>query len=211
MNVQFPSGVVAALAVASVASGTTIIDTTGSWPGARTAVWDHVGQEFEVPAIDNVLSTFELGVGGAEGVYSFSIYEWDDVDDHVVGGALFATGSLAVGVPDVEFVTFNVNLALTPGNFYAAVVSFDGNFYAAVVSFDGNPDGGVGRGVAFMSGNFYADGNAVFTEMPIDQPWDSGSPPSFDLAFGAVFVPAPGALALLGLAALMGTRRRREP
>ncbi len=200
MNDQVPSGVVAALAVASVASGTTIIDTTGSWGGARTAVWDHVGQEFEVPAIDNVLSTFEIGVGGAEGVYSFSIYEWDDVDDHVVGGALFATGSLAVGGPDVEFVTFNVNLALTPGNFYAAVVSFDGN-----------PDGGVGRGVAFMSGNFYADGNAVFTEMPIDQPWDSGSPPSFDLAFRAAFVPAPGALALLGLAALTGTRRRREP
>ncbi len=200
MNGQFPSGVVAALAVASVASGTTIIDTTGSWGGARTAVWDHAGQEFEVPAIDNVLSTFELGVGGAEGVYSFSIYEWDDVDDHVVGGALFATGSLAVAVPDIEFVTFNVNLALTPGNFYAAVVSFDGN-----------PDGGVGRGVAFMSGNFYRDGNAVFTEMPIDQPWDSGSPPSFELAFRAAFVPAPGALALLGLAALMGTRRRREP
>ncbi len=200
MNGQFPSGVVAALAVAGVASGTTIIDTTGSWPGARTAVWDHVGQEFEVPAIDNVLSTFEIGVGGAEGVYSFSIYEWDDVDDHVVGGALFATGSLAVPVPDVDFMTFNVNLALTPGNFYAAVVSFDGN-----------PDGGVGRGVAFMSGNFYRDGNAVFTEMPIDQPWDSGSPPSFDLAFRATFVPAPGALALLGLAALTATRRRREP
>ena len=38
MHYQFLSGAVAALAVAGAASGTTIIDTTGSWDGSRTAV-----------------------------------------------------------------------------------------------------------------------------------------------------------------------------
>ncbi len=199
MHHQLLSGAVAAFAVACAANGTTIIDTTGTWGGARTAVWDHVGQEFEVPANDNVLNTFEIGVGGMVGTYSFSIFEWDAVNAETIGGALFATGSLAI--PDLltEFVTFNVDAVLMPGELYAAVVSFDGN-----------PDGGVGRGVAFMSGTHYIGGDAVFTELPVDQPWESGSPTGFDLAFRAVFTPAPGALALFGLAALTGTRRRRQ-
>ena len=199
MHHQLLSGAAIAFAFASAASGTTIIDTTGSWGGARTNVWDHVGQEFEVPATDNVLSTFEIGVGGAVGSYSFSIFEWDAGNTQTVGEALFATGSLAI--PDLltEFVTFNIDAVLVPGELYAAVVSFDGN-----------PDGGVGRGVAFMSGTHYIGGDAVFTELPVDQPWDSGSPTGFDLAFRAVFTPAPGALALFGLAALTGMRRRRQ-
>ena len=199
MHHQLLSGAVAAFAVAGAANGTTIIDTTGSWGGARTAVWDHVGQEFEVPATDNALGTFEIGVGGAAGSYTFSIFEWDSASARTVGGALFATGSLAIPDASVEFVTFVVDTALVPGELYAAVVSFDGN-----------PDGGVGRGVAFMSGDHYTNGDVVFTELPVDEPWESGSPTGFDLGFRAVFTPAPGALALFGLAALMGTRRNRR-
>ena len=156
MHHQLLSGAVAALAVAGAVDGTTIIDTTGSWGGARTAVWDHVGQEFEVPATDNVLGTFEIGVGGAAGIYTFSIFEWDSMSARTVGGALFATGSLAIPDASVEFVTFVVDAVLVPGELYAAVVSFDGN-----------PDGGVGRGVAFMSGDHYMNGDAVFTELPV--------------------------------------------
>ncbi len=171
-----PGGVVLAGAVACSTNGTTIIDTIGNWGGAKTAVWDHVGQEFAALAIDNVLHTFEFGVGGQAGTYSFSIYEWDVVGSQVVGGALFATSTLAIPDTSVVFVTFDVGEPLTPGGLYVAVISFESN-----------KDGGVGRGVAFMSGDFYPGGTAVFTELPVDEPWQSGSPTSFELAFRAVF------------------------
>ncbi len=86
-----PGGVVLAGAVACSANGTTIIDTIGDWGAATTAVWDHVGQEFAAPVDDNVLDTFEIGVGGQAGTYSFSIYQWDAVGGQTVGGAVFAT------------------------------------------------------------------------------------------------------------------------
>ena len=115
MRNQFRLGGAAlACAVAEAASGTMIIDTTGEWQDATTAVWDHVGQVFVAPLTNPVLSTFELGVGGVQGVYSFSIYEWDTVDDHVVGSALFATGSLAIPGLVVEFVTFDVVVDSVP-------------------------------------------------------------------------------------------------
>jgi hypothetical protein len=97
-----------------------------------------------------------------------------------VGGNFFATNSSFSLVPALIFVTLN-----------------DGTSYAGVITSTSTFTG------------FYSNGAAI-TSVSI-QAFSSGSPvyPSVDNMKFATLVPAPGALALLGLAGVVGGRRRR--
>jgi MYXO-CTERM domain-containing protein len=187
---------VAALATVS-ATGDTVIDTTPLWDGNESNGWPNIAQTFTVPGGDNVLSTFELGVyTDTGGNYAVRLYDWDEVADHAVGAALYDSG-MQSATPTMSFVEFAINTALTSGETYAIIVQWD--------------NGGSSSGVAFSGANQYPDGYNTYTEGSIFDPWAFGPNTSFEMAFRAVFtVPAPGALAMLGLAAMLQRRRRRS-
>ena len=191
--------VTAAATVAGLhASGDIIIDTIPEWSGDRSNGWDKIAQTLIVPGDKPFLRTFELGAGADDEGHTFTLrlYEWDRNVEHAVGPELFNSGPHAAPNGAVEFMEFGIGLALTPGTEYAVIADWD--------------DSGANNGVGFIVGSSYTDGYTNFTNGGIDEPWSYNQNSGFDMAFRAVFeVPAPGAMALLGAAALIGRRRRR--
>jgi hypothetical protein len=177
------------LAVSSV-SADTIIDTIPLWDGNVSSGWDKVAQTLVVPPTDTRLASFEIGLQGT-GNYNILVYEWDRSVEHTVGPQLFDSGPLAVP-NSFTFVSNVINVHLTVGVEYAVIVDFDS-----------------GGGVSFSVGDGYLDGYANFTNDPVDAPWPFNQNSGYDTAFKAVFVPTPGMGALLGLAGLAASRRRR--
>ena len=184
--------------VGTSASADLIIDTIPEWDGQRSNVWDKIAQTLIVPVDKPILNTFEVGVGAdVEGrTFHLRIYEWDRDVEHTVGGELFSSGPFGAPVGTVDFTQFGIGIPLAGGTEYAVIVDWD--------------QGGSGNGVAFLSDSSYTDGYANFTLGPFDETWLFNQNSGFDMAFRAVFIPAPGALSLLGIAGLMGTRRRRR-
>ena len=178
------------------AHAASIIDTIPLWDGSRSQSWDKAAQSFTAPASDAFLSKFRLGVGSAtDGNYTVQLYDWDEVGNHAVGGALFDSGLLSA--PDhVTFITFDINVALSPNETYAIIVDWD--------------NGGFDSGVAFSFADQYSGGYNDYTDESIFDPWWFGPDTPYEMAFRATFgeVPAPGAMSLLGLAGLTVWRRR---
>ena len=176
-----------------------IFDTIPEWDGiTRSNGWDKIAQTLIVPGGKPILSTFELGAGADEDGRTFTlrVYAWDRTSEHTTGPELFSSGPHAAPNGSIDFMEFNIGIALTPGSEYAVIADWD------------QTDGG--NGVAYIVGSSYTDGYANFTDGGFDEPWSFGQNSNFDMAFRAVFeVPAPGALALLGAAALIGRRRSR--
>jgi len=122
-----------------------------------------------------------------------------------VNGGVFSTNS-------PETLTFNFSgapLNGVGGNFFATDFSF--NLVPALIFVtlnDGTSYAGVITASSTFTG-FYSNGAAI-TSVSV-QAFSSGSPvfPTVDNMKFASFVPAPGAAALLGLAGLVGGRRRR--
>jgi MYXO-CTERM domain-containing protein len=127
------------------------------------------------------------------------------------GGGLFVNGGVfSTNLP--ETLTFNFSgapLNGVGGNFFATDISF--NLVPALIFVtlnDGTSYAGVITSTSTFTG-FYSNGAAI-TSIAV-QAFSSGAPvyPSVDNLKFATAVPAPGALALLGLAGLVGGRRRR--
>ncbi len=193
---------IAATAVVGIAVGTarteTIIDTIPLWDGNISNSWDKIAQTFEIPSVDVVLNTFELGVQSTTGGnYNVLLYEWDSVGNFAVGAALFDAGTFTA--PEaLTFIEFAIGIALLPGDDYAIIVEWD-------------PNAG-GSGVAFSFADQYPGGYNDYTDGALGDPWVFGPDTNFEMAFKAVFtpIPSPSALALLGAAGLI-SRRRRQP
>jgi len=111
-----------------------------------------------------------------------------------VDGSL-GTGGLYLNVigADFNFIAFGVDFGSTISNGYAWITF--SQIDAAVGNDPGALQGALGEGTGFVGIGLYTTGNAAIT---VD-----------DFEFRTSAVPAPGALALLGVAGLAGGRRRR--
>ncbi len=129
----------------------------------------------------------------------------------VAAGGLYATGGVfSTNAP--ETLTFNFSgapLNGVGGNFFATDIGF--NLVPALIYVslnDGTSYAGVISSTSTFTG-FYST-TAAITSISI-QAFSASTPvyPSVDNMKFATVVPAPGALALLGLAGVVGGRRRR--
>lgn len=141
-----------------------------------------LAQSFQTQKFDNIAGAgifLQPGIGGTDNV---TIELWDALPPD--GGNLLASAS-AQGTQGDWVDVFWDPEAITPNTTYYLV--FTGNTTLGISGSVNNP---------YPFGNVYA--NAGFQEFP-----------TFDYAFRTwVSIPAPGVLALLGIAGLAGRRRR---
>lgn len=144
-------------------------------------------KSFIAPA-DNVLDNYMFGFDAAGVNITFTIVPWDETSGPT-GGPLYTDNF--VSVAGDNFVSV-IGLALTPGNMYAAIVDMNGYTGTSVhfmLNVTGNPTGDA----SWFNGTW--------------QFLNSGWSTKFRAEF---IVPAPGVLALLGLAGAATPRRRRR-
>lgn len=120
-------------------------------------------------------------------------------------GGLFAdAGFMSTNLPESVTFTFNQGVHGVGGRFFATDISFAVQQTILTVTLsDGSGFVGLVNSATAFTG-FYSTG-ALITS--ITMAVDSGEYPTIDTL--SVVVPAPGAVALLGAAGLVGRRRRR--
>lgn len=156
--------------------------------------WAEAAQSFSVPTTENVLSRWTFYLGGSGTNYKFSIVGMDGGAPDVTQPLFSVTNPWGVGAQEIT----GINLALTPGSQYAAVIDFLGYTDVSV----------------FYGGDGYSDGNGFWGDISGANSWTSF--PDLDLAFSVEFVsgasvPEPASIALfgLGLAGILVARRRK--
>lgn len=200
--------------LASAGMGQTVYDSISPWDGTtdvfswgdpNTATY---GQTFSVPQNgDNVLQSFTLAIRDA-GVpidHDAAIYEWDG--NKATGAALFTTFGTTDGTGSFQLAMYNTGgVALNPTKTYVAFLSASNYF----------PTGGGGSWGQPQNQDFIPGGEFVFMNNGANfgdlfvNDWSQGFlGPNNDVAAEFVFVPAPGAIALLGLGGFAAARRRR--
>lgn len=177
------------------AQAAVVIDTSGGSGGGTTSGWGGTAQTFTAPA-ESLLRdwTFFLAPRAGGGSVGFSIYDWSGTAP--VGPARF-TSTLTWNPSGGATGVTGIDLALTPGNLYGAVIDLLGY---------------TGESVEFAA-DVYAGGYGLWTNSAPSGPYSPYT--DLDHRFVAVFdsgasVPAPGAIALLGLgfAAMAAAGRR---
>lgn len=126
----------AALVALSVPASAQVIDTLPLWNGStfissygvtNTATY---GQTFTPNAAQTKLSgfTFEIGFASAPITSQAYVYQWDSVNNRIVGPALFTSGLINVATgASYSAVTVNTgSLALTAGQQYVVFMSTSG-------------------------------------------------------------------------------------
>jgi hypothetical protein len=175
------------VAIAQMASATTVIDTYPDWDGNVTNGWLGVAQSFTTPT-DNVLVSWTFAIDPGQSNVNCSVYAWDNTVG-TMGGSLYSTNIDCSAGGDY---TFNPNLALTAGGLYAVVYDFNGN---------------AGASIHFqVNQNSYAGGDASWFDGSGWQYLDSGWNTTFKAKFDAV--PEPATLLLFGLGAIALRRKR---
>lgn len=167
---------------ATSASALTIIDTYPSSSGWQTSGWGATAQSFTVPVVDNVLSDWTFNLAGSGTNYKFSIVQMTGGLPDINQSLYTVTNPWSVGDQNIN----GINLSLTSGTQYAAVIDFLG-YAGSSVEF--GPD-------------TYAGGNG-FWGFTNSNGWTnfSGLDHIFQASFvsGGNNVPEPASLALLGL------------
>jgi hypothetical protein len=190
MNRNCLYGVVvsASAVLAAPAFADHMIDTYPYWDGNITSGWLAVAQSFVAPE-HNILVNYKFGFETAGVDINFDIYQWDETSGPV-GGSLYSTSFSSLSGDNL---VNGINLALTEGTMYAAIVDMNGfvdqsvHFMANVT---GNPEG--------------------------DSSWFNGTWQLLNSGFSTKFmanfreIPAPGTLAAFGLFGLVGARRRHR-
>jgi len=171
----------AALALSSIASAD-FIDQLQDEASTYMAAFSQgdLAQSFQTQLYDNISGAgIQLYTTGVEG--EITIQLWDFLPTE--GGMMMAEGT-AVGTPGEWVDVFWDPVSITPDTTYYLVFEAD-----------------TGGGIYGSTSNPYEYG-MVFAN-PGYNPF-----PTFDYTFRTWVVPAPGALALLGLAGLVSRRRR---
>jgi len=180
---------------ANSALANTTIDTYPSWNGNITSGWTFTAQTFTAPS-DNVLLDYQFGITprSVDSTLNFSIYEWSGSGQ--VGLALYSA-VLPWTTTSTDILVSGINLLLTTGNLYGAVIDLQG-YSSQSVHYESN---------AYPGGNGFWSVNGVS--------WNNF--PDLDHQFRANFgsgasVPEPATMLLMGvgLAGLAGTRLRRK-
>jgi hypothetical protein len=175
-----------------------VIDTYPDWDGSVTLSYGRVAQSFLAPG-DNTLASwkFTLAPSGGPTNVLFQIVSWNP--NSGPGGATLFSRTVSWPALGGDVPVDNINLTLTPGSRYAAVIDF-GGYRGQSVLFEYNQ-------------NSYDAGNAS---------WFGGINPgwvylnsTYNTEFRAEFlaVPEPGSLLALGLANIALVRyvtRRRS-
>ena len=122
----FAKALVAAFCLALCAhTSAAIINTYPDWDGNVTLSYSKVAQSFLAPA-DNLLASWQFSVApnAAPTNVLFQIVPWNPLSGPS-GAALF-TRNLSWPAQGGDVLVDNINLALTPGSRYAAVIDFNG-------------------------------------------------------------------------------------
>ncbi|MCG3127322.1 MAG: hypothetical protein CHACPFDD_02180 [Phycisphaerae bacterium] len=178
------------IAFVAAAAANTIIDTYPDWDGNVTNGWLKIAQTVTVPA-DNVLDNwkFALNPPGGQNTILFEIYEWDNSVGPI--GPVLYSSIEAWPAAGGDVLVDNINLPLTTGNLYGAIVDLQG--YA-------------GQSVHFQVNQFsYTGGDASWFDGATWNFLNSG----WNTKFRAEFTPEPATLLTLSVAALALLRRRR--
>jgi hypothetical protein len=179
---------------------TTILNTYPDGPPIYTNGFVLEAQTFTTPA-DAILSSFQFQMFNAQGQsVQLEIFAWGGSGPS--GPALFTSPSIARANAIQDFLVSNINLSLTPGSLYGAVIDSAGynSFNAAFITNQNS----------YTGGNMWLLGQNTTT-------WSTF--PGDNLLFQATFVagapssvPEPSAFLLIGggLTALALVRRYRS-
>src|ERR1035441_3867235 len=182
---------------------TTIFNTYPDGPANYTNAFVLEAQTFTAPA-DPVLSSFEFRMASAEGQsVQLEIYQWGAFGPAAT--PLYTSAAMArINAPQgfQDFLVSNINLSLTPGDLYGAVLD-SGGYASFNAAFNGNQNSYTGGKLWLLSQNATN--------------WSAPYP--YNVVFQATFqpagdspVPEPAAFLLMGagLATLALLRRRRS-
>jgi hypothetical protein len=131
---------IAIVLYAGTVLASTLIDTYESPTAGVTNNFTGIGQTFIAPA-DNVLESFTFGIAPRPegGNLTFSIFEW--FEENPAGTALY---SVTMDWPTVtsDILVTGINLVLTKGNLYGAVIDLQGYNLESVHYVEGYPYAG---------------------------------------------------------------------
>lgn len=205
MNKFVLSSVVASAAIASSSSAAIIVFT-------NQFVWDNYATANDALMATENFSTYG-GFYGSPLTGSLGGVNWSAAaSGGIYVGAAGGSNALSTNNPEPMTISFSgAPLTGVAGNIFGTDINF--NVVPSIVQLslqDGTTYiGFVDAATAFVG--FYSTGAAITSVTISAQPLPGGTNavyPTFDNMTFAV-VPAPGALALVGLAGLVGSRRRR--
>ena len=142
-----------------------------SW--VYSAPWTIMGQTMTVPSEANYLESFAFGASAWNGPapYVIAIYEWDPVQSHLVGDAMFS--EIGVLEPGGTLTHYHeIDTFLPKGMTVAVVMGFF-------------PDDGIDHAVAYTYEGVYDNGSFIATEGAPDEWWDFGYSDEYDMLFAA--------------------------
>ena len=183
--------------IASHAWANTVIDTYPSYDGGQTNGYNYVAQTFTAP-VDNTLLNyqFEIAPRNSNGTLEFSIYNW--AGNTQAGPALYSVNLPWTSAGGTELLS-SINLPLTTGNQYVAVINLLGYSNTSVYYDHINTYSG-GNGLWSYDGTIWTNYPQLSTEFRAE--FGSSATPTP--------IPAAAWLMVSGLMGLIGLRRRMK-
>ena len=179
---------------------TTILNTYPDGPSAYTNGFVLEAQTFTVPA-DTVLSSFQFQMFSAQfQTVQLEIFQWNASGP--VGTSLFTSAAMARINATQDFLVSNINLSLTQGALYGAVIDTLG-YYSFNAAFNTNQNSYTGGNMWLLdygasTWNTYTTDNLLFQATFVATPNSPAPEPDAFLLMGA------------GLTTLALLRRRRS-